>query len=81
MACRIGITTDLVARQEYWESKCECFKNWQVSGPFESREHAQQAETALANTHGCEAHYGGNEPDDPNAKWFLYFFEHCGCLT
>jgi hypothetical protein len=80
MACRIGITTRPDERRKEWETRCKCFKNWQIlAGPL-SREEAQNRETLLALIHGCDAHHGGNEPDNIfNDQWYVYKFDHCGC--
>ena len=80
MACRVGITTDLKTRKAHWETACKNLRNWQKSkAPFNTKEEAQAAENSLAKKHGCDSAPGGDDPDDPNAKWWLYFFEHDGC--
>lgn len=75
MKCRIGITTNLEERRQSWKSRCIGFEDWKVlAGPFSSRESAQRKETELAKKYGCVAHPGGPEPDNPNAKWYVYYF-------
>ena len=73
MGCRVGITTDLKKRRQFWENKCIGFNNWHSYGHF-SREIAQRKETELAKRRGCVAHSGGSNPDNPNAKWYVCFF-------
>ena len=75
MACRVGITTDLEARKKHWESKYPNMKNWSSYGPYDSKEEAQAQESAFADICSCEAHPGGRDPDDPSAKWHVYYFE------
>jgi len=78
MGCRIGITTDLEARKTYWESVYRNVRDWQVlAGPL-SRAQAQAEETRSAANYGCEAHPGGNDPDFPGSKWYVYGFNHDG---
>ena len=78
MACRIGITTDLESRKEYWESIYKNLRNWQVlAGPYDTKEEAQTEENRLAAKHGCEAHPGGAD-DEGDAPWYVYGFDHSG---
>jgi len=80
MACRIGITTDLSARKAYWESVCTNLRDWQVlAGPFKSKAEAQNEENRLAQKHRCDSAPGGDDPEDPNAEWWVYGFNHDGC--
>ncbi len=73
MACRIGITTNLEERKQYWQNKCDGFANWQVlAGPL-SKEEAQEKETELAQKYGCEAYPGGDDPDIDEG-WYVYYF-------
>lgn len=75
MACRIGITTDLVERQQYWMSQYPfTFRNWQVTGPYFTRTAAQEQENAEAFRLGCTAHPGGAGPEV--AYWYVYYFEY-----
>ena len=78
MTCRIGITTDLIARRAHWESQYSgSFRNWQVLEEHYSKSAAQARETQLAKKHyGCEFNPGGEGPE--NATWHVYYFEHDG---
>ncbi len=76
MACRVGITTRPEERKSEWEREYRNFRNWKIIGPFEDRKRAQQVETNVAKTHGCEAHPGGRDPDSTNGPWSVYQFEY-----
>ena len=77
MACRIGITTDLIERERFWRSKYpRTFHNWQVVETHYTKSIAQSRETFLANVWGCEASPGGDGPENENAAWFVYYFQH-----
>ena len=78
MACRVGITTDLARRRREHESDFKNVRNWESSGPYANRETAQAKEDQLKRERGCEGHGGGDDPDDPNAKWSAYYFQHDG---
>ena len=80
MACRVGITTDIETRKAYWVSKCRNFRDWQtMKTTYDNKADAQAAEDSLAAKHGCDSAPGGDDPDDPNAQWRVYYFEHDGC--
>lgn len=77
MGCRIGITTNLEQRKSYWEEKYLTLKEWQIlDGPFTSKAGAQKRETELANKYNCEAHGGGDDPDNLGAQWYVYGFNY-----
>ena len=76
MACRVGITTRPLLRRLEWFGKHPNMTNWQVSGPYYTRESAQRDEDFLVETLGCEGHHGGDEPDNPDVFWWLYMFNH-----
>jgi hypothetical protein len=79
MGCRIGITTDLETRKAHWEGKYKNFRDWHImAGPYTDKSIAQLKETELAKEHNCEAHAGGADSSDPNAKWYVYGFNHDG---
>lgn len=73
MACYAGITTDLQRRKEELQRNFPTMKNWTPQGPFENREKAQEWEN---KQYECGKHPGGNEPDNPNAKWHGYRFDY-----
>lgn len=74
MACRIGITTDLASRKAHWESVHPTLRDWQIMAGPTNRANAQALETQLAREHNCEAHPGGDEPDNALAQWYVYGF-------
>ena len=77
MTCRIGMTTDLIARRAHWESQYpSSFRNWQVLEEHYTKSTAQARETQLAEHYGCEYHPGGAGPE--NVTWHVYYFEHDG---
>jgi hypothetical protein len=80
MQCRIGITTNLASRKSYWESVCRNLRDWQViAGPLATKAAAQAEETRFARQHGCDSAPGGDDPEDTNAQWWVYGFNHDGC--
>ncbi|MGI9337783.1 MAG: hypothetical protein ACR2P4_04650 [Gammaproteobacteria bacterium] len=72
MGCRAGITTDPWRRKNEWERKYPSLSNWQEKA-FSSREAAQRWENAQQS---CDKSGGGNNPDNPNAKWYGYRFDY-----
>ena len=77
MPCRVGITTNLERRKKEWKAIHPTLKNWQKLGyPYDTKETAQAAENLAAAMHGCESGSGGDDPDDPNAKWYVYKFDY-----
>ena len=77
MACRIGITTDLIARRAHWKRKYpKSFRKWKKLGTYYSKSKAQVRETVLAKKYGCESHHGGGGPK--RATWHVYRFDHSG---
>jgi len=76
VACRIGITTNLAKRKTYWSNVHSTFSDWKVLGGPMSRQKAQNMETQLAKQYRCEAHPGGDEPDNPSTSWYVYYFTY-----
>lgn len=76
MTNRIGITTDLQARLAHWSSRHATLKDWQILAGPTTRVEAQTLETQLAKENGCEAHPGGDEPDDGSNQWYVYGFNY-----
>ena len=76
MACRVGITTDLNSRLEYWlrvhpnlhSFRGGCGKHAPPSAQ------AQAYESYYADRLGCVAHPGGDGPEQ--ATWYVYMFEY-----
>jgi len=73
MICRVGITTNLERRKKEWKAEHSDMQNWEEFGPFDSREDAQKWEDSQT---GCEKSGGGDNPDDPTAKWSGYRFSY-----
>lgn len=71
MACRVGITTRPNERRQEWQLKYPNLRNWQTVGPFPSRQAAQGWEDSQTS---CERSGGGNDPDNPSARWYGYSF-------
>ena len=76
MACRVGITTDPEGRKQYWERKHPTLRNWEIIAEYASKSDAQAREDAEAEERNCVAHSGGDDPDDANALWRVYYFEY-----
>lgn len=74
--CRIGITTDLKERKVRWKTDEPTMDKWKVLETYDTKDEAQKAETRLAKKYKCVAHQGGRDPDDPKAKWYVYYFEY-----
>jgi hypothetical protein len=73
------MTTNLEQRKIYWETVYKQLRNWQIlAGPLDTREEAQEMETKLAAKHSCESDPGGDDPDNPSDKWYVYGFNHDG---
>ena len=74
--CRIGMTTQLEKRLKSWKKKYskEGVKilNHRVLKVFDTRTEAQSFETSEKKKQGCEAHQGGRNPQDEEAKWSVY---------
>ena len=69
---RAGITTDLVGRKGYWKSQYAILANWEVKGPFPTRQAAQDWEN---KQYGCERSPGGAYSQNPNDLWYGYRFD------
>ena len=78
MACRVGMTTDSEGRRSQHESDFNNLRKWTILHDGLSRDEAQSMETAEAQSRGCDSHPGGDDPDDSNATWSVYYFEHDG---
>ena len=76
MACRVGITTDPARRKQEWESKYSTLRNWRIVSEHGSKSEAQEVENRIEDACGCDAHHGGDGPE--NAYWYVYVFEHDG---
>ena len=72
MGCRVGITTRPDERKKEWQQQYPQMRNWQLFGPFDSRAAAQAWEDRQT---GCDRSGGGDDPDDPRAKWHGYRFD------
>ena len=74
MACRVGITTDLNSRLEYWLRVHPNLHSWRVRKTCSSKSQAQAYESYYADRLGCVAHPGGDGPEQ--ATWYVYMFEY-----
>ena len=78
LSCRIGITTDLETRKQFWKREYlkegRVIKNWIVLSVHQSKSAAQKVETKKANEQNCVAHPGGR--DSEKAIWYVYKFEY-----
>ena len=72
MSCRAGITTRPKDRKMEWKQDYPNMRNWQVFGPFSTREKAQEWE----DRQPCVKHPGGNDPDTRGAEWYGYRFDY-----
>ena len=72
--CRIGITTDLRDRLNYWRSKHPTLRNWKVLGRYNTKTEAQRAENILARRNFCVASPGGSGLE--RAAWYVYYFQY-----
>ena len=75
---RCGITTRFNERISEWKRKLKNVRNIKKF-EFKSRVEAQNWEDGHPDP--WEHHGGGNNPDDPNAKWYGYEFDHDGPLN
>ena len=73
MPCRVGITTDPKRRKQEWEEKVYGLSNWELSGPYSSREAAQNEENKLKAKYNCEGAPGEKDADD---DWHVYMFNY-----
>lgn len=76
MACRVGITTDPEGREQYWKQEHPTLRNWKIIAKYASKSAAQAREDTEAEERNCVAHAGGDDPDDANALWHVYYFEY-----
>ncbi len=72
MSCRAGITTRPQERRAAWMREYPTLYNWQLFGPFVSRQQAQAWED-LQRT--CVRSGAGAEPDAAGAKSWGYRFD------
>ena len=72
MRCRVGITTNLIERFNYWSSRHPTLQNWTILAQFQSKEEAQAFETKYAFRNNCMASPGGSGP--LYATWYVYYF-------
>lgn len=80
MPCRIGITTNVESRRLYWKSACPSLSDWQIlAGPLATKAQAQAEETRLAKKYNCDSAPGGDDPNNADAQWYVYGFNHEGC--
>ena len=77
VSCRIGITTDLKARKQYWKGKYleqgKVIKNWTVLSVHQLKSVAQKVETREAKKQNCVAYPGGK--NSTKKTWYVYRFE------
>ena len=78
LSCRIGITTDLETRKQFWKreylKKGKVIKNWTVLNTHQSKSSAQEEETREAKKQNCVAYPGGRGSE--KATWYVYKFEY-----
>ncbi len=74
MSCRVGMTTDVVARKKYWQSQHSNFRNWKILGTYRSKAEAQESEKEFAKQYSCKAHHGGS--GNEFATWHVYKFNY-----
>lgn len=73
MACRVGITTNMDERRQYWLGREPTLRNWRLLGTYATKAAAQSAENNYAAQNDCAAEQGG--PDIPG-PWYLYRFDY-----
>lgn len=76
MPCRVGMTTRPQTREKEWQAVVTGFKNWRILERVDGRDEAQRLENHYAKQYGCKASGGGDDPDKPGDKWFVYRFEY-----
>ena len=78
ISCRIGITTDLAKRKQYWKREYlkeeKVIKNWTVLSVHQSKSVAQKVETREAKKQNCVAYPGGKKSS--KTTWYVYKFEY-----
>ena len=73
MAKRVGMTTDLQERRDYWENRHSSLSNWRVVSRGLTYEQAQKKEEyyeTLGYTRGAGGQYV------PGDVWSVYTFEY-----
>lgn len=73
MGCRVGMTTDLKERKEYWEGQYPSLSNWQVHAKGLSYNDAQDLENKLAAEGNCDSQAGGGFVS--GNVWAVYSFD------
>ncbi len=80
MPCRVGITTNPMARKTHWEREVVGLSNWKESR-VGSKAKAQQEENKRKNNCNqagkrgtCYGNPGGGDPD--NGTWYVYEFDY-----
>lgn len=73
MPCRVGITTDPVARRSYWEKQVVGFANWRILATYKKKSDALDHEERNAKRYGCKSHAGG---PDKKGVWSVYKFDY-----
>ena len=78
VSCRIGITTNLEARKQFWKGKYleqgKVIKNWTVLSVHQSKSATQKVETRTAKKQNCVAYPGGK--NSTKTTWYVYKFEY-----
>ena len=78
LSCRIGITTDLEARKQFWKGeylkKGKVIKNWTILSVHQSKSVAQKVETREAKKQNCVAF--PRERNSEKTTWYVYKFEY-----
>ena len=79
--CRIGMSTQVDERVQYWKRECEKKGGKILSDTilkvFYSKKEAQNYETCKAKKQNCKASEGGSGPQ--KAKWKVYRLHMTGC--
>ena len=71
--CRVGMTTNLMERKQHWQNKHPDLWGWEIFGPYNYREDAQEKENELAKKYNCVSHQGGRDPYEI-FPWYVYMF-------
>ena len=72
--CRVGMTTDLAEREQYWRSVYPHLYNWRVEAYGLTYEQAQALENQIAAQRGCQSAPGGAHV--PGYVWSVYSFQY-----
>lgn len=74
MACRVGMTTDLSQRKQYWQRVHPDLHGWEILGCYNNKVEAQKAENSFAQRYGCVSGKGGDDPERSGLTWYVYRF-------